>query len=133
MVDKMKIIEIILITVGAILGAFLRYKMTASPLLLGILPVNVLIVNVIGSFILGLFAVITLYWNLDQRYTLFLAVGFCGSLTTMSSFAFETSNLLANKQLSLVAFNIVANVGLSIGAIIGGRTLMGAILNVIPK
>lgn len=129
----MKIIEIILITVGAILGAFLRYKMTASPLLLGILPVNVLIVNVIGSFILGLFAVITLYWNLDQRYTLFLAVGFCGSLTTMSSFAFETSNLLANKQLSLVAFNIVANVGLSIGAIIGGRTLMGAILNVIPK
>lgn len=116
----MKIIEIILIAVGAILGAFLRYKMTESPLLLGALPVNVLIVNVIGSFILGLFAVITLHWNLDQRYTLFLAVGFCGSLTTMSSFAFETSNLLANKQLSLVAFNIVANVGLSIGAIIEG-------------
>ena len=133
MVDKMKIIEIILIAVGAILGAFLRYKMTESPLLLGALPVNVLIVNVIGSFILGLFAVITLHWNLDQRYTLFLAVGFCGSLTTMSSFAFETSNLLANKQLSLVAFNIVANVGLSIGAIIGGRALMGAILNIVPK
>jgi len=133
MVDKMKIIAIILIAVGAILGAFLRYKMTESPLLLGVLPLNVLIVNVVGSFILGLFAVITLHWNLDQRYTLFLAVGFCGSLTTMSSFAFETSNLLANKQLSLVAFNIVANVGLSIGAIIGGRALMGAILNVMPK
>ena len=129
----MKIIAIILIAAGAILGAFLRYKMTESPLLLGVLPVNVLIVNVIGSFILGLFAVITLHWNLDQRYTLFLAVGFCGSLTTMSSFAFETSNLLANKQLGLVAFNIIANVGLSIGAIIGGRALMGAILNVIPK
>lgn len=129
----MKPIVIVLIAAGAILGAFLRYKMTESPLLLGILPVNVLIVNVVGSFILGLFAAISLHWNLEQNYTLFVAVGFCGSLTTMSSFAFETSSLLENKQLALVAFNIVANVGLSIGAIIGGRALMGTILNVIPK
>jgi len=129
----MKPIVIVLIAAGAVLGAFLRYKMTESPLLLGILPLNVLIVNVVGSFILGLFAVITLHWNLDQNYTLFVAVGFCGSLTTMSSFAFETSNLLEAKQLGLVAFNIVANVGLSIGAIIGGKALMGTILNVIPK
>lgn len=129
----MKPIVIVLIAAGAVLGAFLRYKMTESPLLFGILPVNVLIVNVVGSFILGLFAVITLHWNLDQNYTLFVAVGFCGSLTTMSSFAFETSNLLENKQLGLVAFNIVANVGLSIGAIVGGKTLMGTILNVVSK
>lgn len=129
----MKPIVIVLIAAGAVLGAFLRYKMTESQLLLGILPLNVLIVNVVGSFILGLFAVITLHWNLDQNYTLFVAVGFCGSLTTMSSFAFETSNLLEIKQLSLVAFNIVANVGLSIGAIIGGKALMGTILNVISK
>lgn len=129
----MKPIVIVLIAAGAVLGAFLRYKMTESPLLFGILPVNVLIVNVVGSFILGLFAVITLHWNLDQNYALFVAVGFCGSLTTISSFAFETSNLLENKQLGLVAFNIVANVGLSIGAIIGGKTLMGTILNVVSK
>jgi CrcB protein len=129
----MKPIVIVLIAAGAILGAFLRYKMTESPLLLGILPINVLIVNVVGSFILGLFAAITLHWNLEQNYTLFVAVGFCGSLTTMSSFAFETSNLLENKQLALVAFNIVANVGLSIGAIIGGKALMGTILNIVPK
>ena len=129
----MKPIVIVLIAAGAVLGAFLRYKMTESPLLFGILPVNVLIVNVVGSFILGLFAVITLHWNLDQNYTLFVAVGFCGSLTTMSSFAFETSNLLENKQLGLVAFNIVANVGLSIGAIVGGKSLMGTILNVVSK
>lgn len=125
----MKPIVIVLIAAGAILGAFLRYKMTESPLLLGILPVNILIVNVVGSFILGLFAAITLHWNLDQNYTLFVAVGFCGSLTTMSSFAFETSNLLESKQLGLVAFNIIANVGLSIGAIIGGKALMGAIFH----
>ena len=124
----MKPIVIALIAVGAILGAFIRYKMTESPLLVGVLPVNVLIVNVVGSFILGLFAIITLHWNLDQNYTMFVAVGFCGSLTTMSSFAFETTNLLEHKQLGLVAFNIIANVGLSIGAIFGGKALMGLIL-----
>jgi fluoride exporter len=129
----MKPMVIVLIAAGAILGAFLRYKMTESPLLLGILPVNVLIVNVVGSFILGLFAAITLHWNLEQNYTLFVAVGFCGSLTTMSSFAFEASNLLEHKQLALVAFNIVANVSLSIGAVVGGKALMGTILNVMPK
>ncbi len=125
----MKIIEIILIASGAILGAFLRYKMTESPLLLGALPVNVLIVNLVGSFILGLFSIITLHWNLDQRYTIFVAVGFCGSLTTMSSFAFETGNLLQSKQFGLVIMNIIANVGLSIGAIFAGKTLMTVILN----
>ena len=129
----MKPIVIVLIAAGAILGAFLRYKMTESPLLLGILPINVLIVNVVGSFILGLFAAISLHWNLEQNYTLFVAVGFCGSLTTMSSFAFETSNLLENKQLALVAFNIATNIGLSIGAIIGGKALMGTILGIVPK
>lgn len=129
----MKPIVIALIAVGAILGAFIRYKMTESPLLLGVLPLNVLIVNVVGSFILGLFTIITLHWNLDQNYTMFVAVGFCGSLTTMSSFAFETTNLLEHKQLGLVAFNIVANVGLSLGAIFGGRVLMTGIFNIIPK
>ena len=72
---------------GSVFGAFLRYKITESPLLFNTLPVNVLIVNVIGAFILGAFVVISQQWNLDGRYSLFAAVGFCGSLTTMSSFA----------------------------------------------
>lgn len=124
----MKPIEIILIAVGGIFGTLLRYKMTASPLILGSLPVNVLVVNVIGSFILGLFAVLSTQWSLDQKYAMLIAIGFCGSLTTMSSFALETNNLFENRQLSLVAMNILANVGLSVGAIFGGKALMTVIL-----
>jgi CrcB protein len=52
-----------------------------------------------------------------------VAVGFCGSFTTMSSFALESSNLFDSNRFSLVALNILANVGLSLGAIFGGRTL----------
>ncbi|MGI0007394.1 MAG: fluoride efflux transporter CrcB [Nitrosotalea sp.] len=123
----MKPLLIVLVVVGGLLGTFLRYKMTASPLLFESLPVNVLIVNVVGSFILGVFAVMSQQWSLDQKYALLIAIGFCGSLTTMSSFALETSNLFESRQLGLVGINILANVGLSIGAIFGGKTLMTVI------
>ncbi len=41
----MKGLEFVFLAVGSVLGAFLRYKVTESPLLFNTLPVNVLIVN----------------------------------------------------------------------------------------
>ena len=119
----MKWIEFALLAVGAVVGAFLRYKLVESPMSVYGLPVNVLAVNVIGSFILGLFSIMSLGLNLDPQYTLLVAVGFCGSFTTMSSFALETSNLFDSNRFSLLALNILANVGLSLGAVFGGRLL----------
>ena len=117
------------LAIGAVLGAFLRYKITESTLLFNVLPLNVLIVNVLGAFILGVFVILSEQWNLDGRYSLLTAVGFCGSLTTMSSFALDSSNLLDNHHYGFLGVNIVANVGLSLGALIGGKNLMNAILN----
>jgi len=100
----MKGLEFIFLGIGSVLGAFLRYKLTESPLIFNTLPVNVLIVNIAG-------------------------VGFCGSLTTMSAFALDSSNLLENNQYVSFIANIVVNVGLSIAALIGGKSLMTAIIN----
>ena len=127
----MKGIEIILLATGGVGGVFLRYAMTKSPLLLGALSVNVLIVNVVGSFILGAFTILSLQLNLDEKYALLVAIGFCGGLTTMSSFALESANLIGNKQYSLMAINVIANVGLSLGAIFGGRAITSLILGVL--
>ena len=118
---SMKGIEIILLAVGAVLGAFLRYRLVESPISIAGLPVNVLVVNVLGSFILGLFSVAALSLNLDAKYSLLVAIGFCGSFTTMSSFALETSNLLDSNRFTLVLLNILTNVSLSLTAVIGGR------------
>ena len=121
--------EFVFLAAGSVFGAFLRYKITESPLLFNTLPLNVLIVNVIGAFILGAFVILSEQWNLDGRYSLLAAVGFCGSLTTMSSFALDSSNLLDNQHYGALAVNIIANIGLSIGALIAGKSIMSAIIS----
>ena len=125
----MKGLEFIFLGIGSVLGAFLRYKLTESPLIFNTLPVNVLIVNVAGAFILGVFVVLSQQWHLDSKYSLFAAVGFCGSLTTMSAFALDSSNLLESNQYISFIVNIFTNIGLSIAALIGGKSLMTAIIN----
>ena len=125
----MKGLEFIFLGVGSVLGAYLRYRITESPLLFNTIPVNVLMVNVVGAFILGIFVVLSQQWHLDGKYSLFAAVGFCGSLTTMSAFALDSINLLENHQYTALVVNILANVGLSIAALIGGKSLMSAIIN----
>jgi CrcB protein len=120
---SVKWLEFGFLAVGALVGAFLRYKMVESPMAVYGLPVNVLIVNVAGSFILGLFSVLSVSFNFDPQYTLLVAVGFCGSFTTMSSFALETANLADANRFSLMTLNILANVGFSLGAVFGGRAI----------
>jgi CrcB protein len=124
----MKGIEFLLLGLGALAGAFLRYKIAESPVLFGVLPINILIINVIGSFILGIFLVISMYFNLDPKYSIFIAIGFCGSFTTMSSFALQSVSLIDSKDFVLFGLNMIGNVGLSILALLIGRAIMLAML-----
>jgi CrcB protein len=118
---------IVFLSIGALAGAFLRYKVVESPIVFGVLPINVLTVNIIGSFVLGIFSVLSLILNLDTKYSLLIAIGFCGSLTTMSSFALETTNLMDSKEFYAVALNILLNVSLSLGAVYAGRIIASTI------
>jgi len=125
----MKGLEFVFLGLGGILGTFLRYKLLESQLLFNVIPLNTLIVNILGSFILGIFIVSSIHFNIDGKYALFIAVGFCGSLTTFSAFALDNSALLENNQYGIMFVNIIANVGLAIAALFAGKTLMNAILN----
>ena len=113
----------------SVFGAFLRYKITETPLLFNTLPLNVLIVNVIGAFILGAFVVLSHQWNIDSRYSLFCSSWFLWFAYNNVCICIDSSNLLENNQYGTLIINILANVGLSIGALIGGKSLMSALFN----
>ena len=117
-------LDILYLAIGAILGTLLRYRITGEHLFFNSVPVSVLIVNLTGSFILGLSMTAITRFGLDPRYTLFIGIGFCGALTTMSSFAFETMGLIDLGAILLAALDIFLNVGGSILAVFAGRAVL---------
>jgi fluoride exporter len=125
----MKIEDVFYVIAGAIPGALLRFAVTSEVLVFEGLPVSVLIVNIVGSFILGLTMTAVTRLGYNAEFVPLIGVGFCGSLTTMSSFAYETVNLLDTEKLGLLGLNIVLNVGLSIGAIIAGQAVINLIVS----
>jgi len=123
-----KMIEIILLAVGGAAGAVLRFKLIESQLIFGFLPISILVANIIGSFVLGAFMIISNQWHLDSRYTFLVAFGFCGSLTTMSAFALDSTTMLQQSHIGFAMINILLNVSLSMGAIFAGKTLVSMII-----
>jgi CrcB protein len=117
-----------LVSIGAVAGALLRYKVTGEGYIVYGLPVSVLMINILGSFILGVAATGTTQFGADPRLTLLVGIGFCGSLTTMSTFAFETANLMDAGKFLLAGADVLLNVGASIGAIFIGRALLVLLL-----
>jgi CrcB protein len=78
----------LLVALGAAIGAPLRYALSTA-LDTERFPRGTLLVNVVGSFLLGLFveAGATGHW------LAFLGTGFCGGFTTYSAFAVQTHRL----------------------------------------
>ncbi|MBP8001045.1 MAG: fluoride efflux transporter CrcB [Chloroflexi bacterium] len=113
----------LLIAMGAAAGANARYLvgLWAGNRLGADFPYGTLIVNVIGSFILGfLLNLGTGRLQLSPEARLLLAVGFLGAFTTFSSYTVESLNLFREATLWRGLLNITANnlVGL-LGAILG--------------
>ena len=75
---------VLLVALGAAVGAVLRY--VAGHLLDDRLPWGTILVNVGGSFLLGLFSGLAL----DDSAEALLGVGLAGALTTYSAFAVQT-------------------------------------------
>jgi len=118
------------VSVGALFGANLRYFVSriAAKLLSPNFPYGTLIINVTGSFILGLFLVWTTERVLaDPKWRWLIAIGFCGSYTTFSSYAFETMAYFEQGHWNLFALNILTNNLLCLGGVLAGAALARAI------
>lgn len=116
--------DIVYVAVGAVVGATLRYAITSRSAFWGSLPLAVLTVNVIGSLVLGVTMAGVQRLGMGTAFVPLLGIGFCGSFTTMSSFAFESANLMDAGLFLTAAADVVLNVGLSILVIFLGRSLV---------
>ena len=85
-------------------------------------PISTLSVNIIGSFILGIITGVLLKTTMtSDAARLFLAVGFCGSFTTFSTFAYENLFLINQKMSSVAIIYISASLILGLLAVFAGH------------
>jgi CrcB protein len=118
------------ISIAAILGANLRYILSrfAVKEFGPVFPYGTLIINILGSFIVGLFVTWTTERVLaDPRWRLLVVVGFCGSFTTFSSYAYESMAFFEQGQWGLMLANIFSNNLLCLGGALGGIALARAL------
>ena len=120
---------ILAIGTGGFLGAIIRaYSIHLSNKYIPLdIPIGVLLVNIIGSFIIGILFAYFTHFTVSATLKTFLTTGFLGALTTYSTFAIE-SYLLFGTSIYLALTNIILNVFGTILAAGSGYKLVQFIL-----
>lgn len=121
--------SILLVFIGGGIGAALRHGVNvASAAWLGVnFPWGTMIVNVVGSFVIGALAA-WLAFRGDALWTqplrLFLATGILGGFTTFSAFSLDFALLFERGEIAQSILYVVASVGLSLAAIFAGLAVV---------
>jgi CrcB protein len=107
------ILQILYIGIFGAFGCIARYLVSGwtYDLVGKDLPYGTLVVNLIGSFLLGLLMTTSLRSTLlTPELRMGLAVGFMGGFTTFSTFSFETMRLIEEGSLAAAGLNVLLNV-----------------------
>jgi CrcB protein len=108
--------------IGAALGALLRWQLGERlNRLFPSIPPGTLVANIIGGYIVG-FALAALAQrdDLPVEWRLLIITGFCGGLTTFSTFSSEIVSLLQQGRLGIAASGIALHVASSLVATLAG-------------
>lgn len=117
------------VTLGSAIGGLLRYTVTRLTLSLDLrigLPVGTILVNIIGSFVIGYFGTLTLQgtrFGASGNTRLFVMVGLCGGFTTFSAFSLESFDLARSGNWTRAFVNVILSVILCFAAVAAGHLL----------
>ncbi|MGR9129281.1 fluoride efflux transporter CrcB [Rhizobium leguminosarum] len=123
-------IQALLVAFGGAIGSVLRYYVGQWTLrLMGpAFPWGTLAVNVVGCFVIGVFAeLIARKFNASTELRLLLITGFLGGFTTFSAFSLDAISLFERGEAVAGGIYIAASVGLSMAAVITGLAVMRAL------
>ncbi len=110
---------LLVVAAGGAVGAVGRYLVIVGVGMIGVthFPVGTIVVNVVGSFLLGvLVEASALFLSMGQELRAFLVVGILGAFTTFSTFSMDVIALIERHQAVQAAANIVSSIVLSVGA-----------------
>jgi len=110
--------SLLLVIAGAAIGAPLRYLSDRAIQSRHdtVLPWGTLTVNVLGSLILGVLTGAVTAGVASPQVQLAVGTGFCGALTTYSTFSYETLRLLEDDARLYAAANVVASIAAGLGS-----------------
>ena len=117
------------VAVGGAIGAAARYLVgvQAGRLLGHDFPWGTLIVNVTGSFAVGVIVALFAHkMQASQEVRAFLTTGILGGFTTFSAFSVDFAVLAERKALAAAGFYVLGSVGLSIAALFAGLWIIRA-------
>ncbi len=120
-------ISVLSIAAGGALGAVARhFANIGAAMAFGLaFPYGTLIVNILGSFLMGLLIGIFAHvWQPPQELRAFLTIGFLGAFTTFSTFSLDAVTLYERGDVGLSAAYIAASVILSIAGLFAGLLLI---------
>ena len=117
----------LVVALGGALGSFGRYAVAGAlaPISQGV-PWGTVIINILGSFVIGFFGTLTLShgrFPVPESLRLFVLVGLCGGFTTFSSFSLQTLDLLRAGAVNRALVNVGASVILCLCSVALGHTL----------
>jgi CrcB protein len=118
--------RLLVVGAGGFLGAIARYGMglLVARYWTAEFPLATFLVNVTGSFVLGLFSTLAAErLALDPLWRLLVATGFVGAYTTFSTFEYETHRLLQTGATLLAFLNVLASVVAGYAAVLLGVRL----------
>jgi CrcB protein len=113
------------VAVGTGAGAITRYLTHhyVSTRLSRDFPWATLLVNVVGSFILGFVVAVAARHAASETVRLIVGVGFCGGLTTFSTYSYESLDLLRRTKHAHASIYVVVTIAAGLGAAAVGLTL----------
>ncbi|MBK7673763.1 fluoride efflux transporter CrcB [Accumulibacter sp.] len=115
--------SILAISVGAVLGSLLRWQLGIKlNAIFPTIPPGTLVANLIGAYVIGLaIAFFALFAALSPEWRLLVITGFCGGLTTFSTFSAELTTLLQQGRvlwaLAIVAAHVAGSVVMTFAGI----------------